>query len=876
MLTAVVNKFNRGEVSSLALAREDVAKVQNSGSLMTNFVPMRLGPMIYRPGTEHLGSVNEAFMVPFIAATDDTAILEFTNNQLRVWVDDALVGRTSVTSTVTNGTFTSDITGWTDDSGAGSTTAWQTGGYASLTGADTTKAVLYQTISNTETDVEHGLTVVVLQAPVQIKIGTGGNGSDDLYSGTLDPGTHSLVFTPDSNFTITFSNSAEYETLIDSVALDTTGTLAFTTDVATADLSSLRYTQSADVVYFARNGNPLFKIERRGVKSWSIADYRVDDGPFETINNTEITLTPGALDGDTTLTASDSFFKSTHVGALFKLASLGQEVDAAVSAAGNGTGSIRVTGIGDARKFTISRSGTWVATVTLQRSIDDSTWEDVETYTANGVKTYDDNLDNSILYYRLYVKAGEWTSGTVNLNLTYASGSIEGICRVTAYTSATVVDVQVLTSFGATDATRDWYEGSWSDKRGHPSATDLYEGRLWFAGDNQVWGSVSDAYTSFDRGIEGDSASIQKTIGFGPVDTVHWLAASNRLLMGVASDEIAIRSSSFGEVLTPENTNLKAGSNKGVAPIEPLKKDGSVFFVQRSGIKIYALNYRLDKDEHSAGDITVLNPEICEAGIKRMAFTQEPDQRIYVVLDDGTARVYLTDPTEDVAAWSRIETDGDIEDVIVLPGLKEDRVYFVVNRTGGRYFEKLSLYSEAKAGNLSKVFDSSLTLTSPGTTITVSHIANGSTVGVWADGQDRGDFTVTAGQITVPSSWTNVCVGLRYTADYVTNKIAGFVPGSVLSRRKRIVDTGLVLKDYRPGALTIGPSIADLKALPGIEDGKAVVTTTNIDNYDEIPFEYDGEDEADPRIYLRCIGPCTVMALTYGVKDPTNSARNQE
>ncbi len=62
--------------------------------------------------------------------------------------------------------------------------------------------------------------------------------------------------------------------------------------------------------------------------------------------------------------------------------------------------------------FNLSLSGTWVATVTIQRSFDQgSTWYDVDTWTAN-TQEYGLEPENGV-YYRFGVKTGEHTSGTV-------------------------------------------------------------------------------------------------------------------------------------------------------------------------------------------------------------------------------------------------------------------------------------------------------------------------------------------------------------------------------------------------------------------------------------------------------------------------------
>ena len=63
--------------------------------------------------------------------------------------------------------------------------------------------------------------------------------------------------------------------------------------------------------------------------------------------------------------------------------------------------------------FNISLSGeNWVATVTVQRSFDKgSTWHDVETFTEN-TQEYGFEPEYG-MYYRLGIKEGDYTSGTI-------------------------------------------------------------------------------------------------------------------------------------------------------------------------------------------------------------------------------------------------------------------------------------------------------------------------------------------------------------------------------------------------------------------------------------------------------------------------------
>ena len=145
---------------------------------------------------------------------------------------------------------------------------------------------------------------------------------------------------------------------------------------------------------------------------------------------------------------------------------------------------------------------------------------------------------------------------------------------------------------------------------------------------------------------------------------------------------------------------------------------------------------------------------------------------------------------------------------------------------------------------------------------------------MWADGAYEGSYTVSGNQITVASaSYTNVVVGLRYTADWTSSKL-GDGQQSMLTYDKRVVNTGFILEDYWPNGLTVGPDSSNLKAFPDIEDGKAVVLTATLASYDQKAFPFDGTMTTDPRIHLRAVNPVTVKAMSYNIdesNDPTQS-----
>lgn len=888
--------FNRGLISRRGLARVDLPRTAISAELMTNWIARTLGSMSIRPGWEYIESTRSntvARTFPFIFAADDTARLEITAGMLRVLVDDELISRPAVTASVTNGTFTSNIASWTDSDEAGAASTWLTGGYAALLGTGTNAAILDQQITVNQANTQHALRIVVQRGPIILRVGSTSGGDEYISETTLGTGTHSLTLTPTGNFHIRVMNRRLFTSLLDSVTIESAGTLELDVPWQAADLPNIRMTQSGDVIYVACDGYQQRKIERRDGDSWSVVLYQPETGPFRNVNATPITITPSALTGDVTLTASKALFRSTHVGALFRVQSTGQTVTATITAEDTFTSHIRVAGVGGTRAFSLILSGTFTATVTLQQSIGEpGNWVDVTSYTTEQSTSYNDELDNQIIYYRIGVKAGGFTSGSIDASLVYTSGSIVGVARVTAYSSATSVSAVVLTAFGAITASSDWWEGSWSDRRGWPSAVALFESRLWWAGKDNIYGSISDQYEDFDDEFEGDAGPINRSIGEGPVETITWILPLSRLLLGTLSNSAPIaaikidgnnvlsgRSSSFDEPLTPTNFNLKTASATGI-------------FVQRSGQKLLALSFDINESDYKHENLSIAVPDLNEVGIAGIAVQYQPDIRVHCWRNDGTVALMTMDKAENLICWTEIETDGEVEDVSVLPGNEEDQVYYIVKRTINgstvRFHEKWAKESECRGNPIAKIADAHYLYSGAATTtITgLSHL-EGEEVVVWGwstatpftvtlsdgtvatVGRDFGTFTVSSGQIAgLSAAVTDACIGLGYTAPYKSAKQAfAAALGTPLNQPKKIDHLGLILMDTHAKGITYGPDFNNLDEMPNIEDHFEVDEDTVHSDYDKDMIEFDGDWDTDSRICLQAQAPrpATVLCMTVSM-----------
>lgn len=870
--------MNRGRVSRRALGRLDVKRIAMAAEEMTNCIPTNLGPMQFRPGLQYITATDgnaATRQIPFIFASDDSAMVDVTTSSIRVRIDDAVISRPTVTAAISNGAFGSNLTGWSDeDEGATAASAWVTGGYMGLTGDGTQYARRRQTLAIIEQNVEHALRIVINRGPVTLRVGSASGGDEYINETILEVGEHSLAFTPTgANAYIELGNREKRQALVESIAVESAGVMELPSPWST--LASLRHEQSGDVLFVADGSIQQRRIERRDARSWSVVKYLSTNGPFRLTNTSPTTIAASGVAGNVTLTASKSLFRSTHVGSVWSITSVGQTVSDAFSSDNVFTDPIRVSGIEEARRFYIYVTGTFVATLTIQYSFDEgATWTDQATTISVPTSTnLQDGLDNQIVFFRIGIKTGDYTSGTANASLVYQSGSITGVVRLTAYTSTTSVDAEVLQDLGGTSATATWSEGEWSDKRGWPSSVVLHDGRLWWSGKDRFWGSVTDQFDNFDPDFEGDAGPIQRSIGSGPVDTISWLVSCGRLLAGADASIIIPRSSSFDEPLTPSNFTPKTNATRGAARVAAIKVDDSAIYVHANGRRVIEMAMDPTRVDYAPTDLTELCPEFGEPGIIRLAVQREPDTRIHCVRSDGTVGVIVFNKLENVLALCDIETDGEVEDVAVLPGDSEDSVYYVVKRAVNgsdvRYIEKVALESEARGAAVTKMADSFVYASGAASSISgLSHL-EGESVVLWGNGKDLGTATVSSGSVTLPESATNRCAGLAYRGRFRSAKLAYVVPNglSALGQPKHVNELVLVACDTHHQGVEFGTTFDTLDPMPASEEFTTVAEDTIHEDYEGDVLPLNGSWETDTRLCLEFNAPrpATIMGVVINM-----------
>lgn len=896
--------LNVGVFDEDKLHRVDVERLRLAAERQTNILPDSIGRGSARPGTSYVANIGGFFRpIEFVSANDEAVVLCLSNGALQVCncTNDTMITRPAgVTTAITNGDFSAGA-GWTLSAAAGQSTTISGGKLNLQARAHGAKALASQTVAIAGANniaVEHGVRVVVDRGPITLKIGSTSGGDEYIELTVLRKGTHSLGITPTAgNIYIEIASEDPNLKIVDSITIEAAGVMSVPTNWPTAALGSIRPTQSLDVLFLACAGYKEQRIERRNSgRSWSVCDYDREDGPFQVGRSGLVTLAPGALEGNTTLTASAAFFKAAHVGALFRLFHEGQAIDTYLAGQNQFTDAINITGITETnfeeRLYTYTIAGTWAGTIRNRRAYDGEfgAYHDFRRaqtvatidITANASYTNDDNDDNIDEWVRIGFPAGGYTSGEAHITASYPNGGGFGICRVVSYNSPTSVNIEILVPFKGTSAVVDWRQSRYDGVSGYPSAVAFDDGRLTWSGNDLFDASVSDAYESFDENVVGDSGPLSRSLALGGRNDVRWAIPLSSLMIGCDSRIANVRASSLDEILTPSNFGVKSAGRIGAAAISPVElADDRAVFVQASGVDLFEITWSADKSRYVVSPFNKLTRNLFATGISELAVQVLPDQRLWVANMNADAVCIIFEPTQQVlAAHIPISTSTDtdfFEGFAVAPGDSQDRVYAAVRRVvngSTRYnLEKFAPDSEAKVGDVCKIMDSHVAgVGVHSATITGLGHLEAREVVAWVDGAPVIDetittpgedntkyFTVVAGQITLPDApQLGYCVGLPYDFEYKSARLAYGIEGyTPMLRKKSIAGVGLLLADYVRDGIKFGTttkkgefetpwSLPDISTATGTTAENIVAGTTD----DEESFPVGSQITPDTRLCI--------------------------
>jgi hypothetical protein len=628
------------------------------------------------------------------------------------------------------------------------------------------------------------------------------------------------------------------------------------TPYATADLSGLKFAQSADVMYIVHPDYPPRQITRTGHDAWTITEVAFRRGPMLDPLFDGTTLTASARTGSVTITASANTFVSTDVGRLVKLHDGFAEITA-YSSATSVTATVKENA--DRREELMP---SYTATTISAHEGDPS---------ATGLEHNDRFQDSSGSFLDQGFKVGMKisVSGFTDANNNESSALIVSVTADTILIapSGDLTDEAAgdsVTISGILEADDAFSLGAFSDTTGYPACVSFFEQRLVFANTLEspqtIFFSVAGDFTNFTAGTDDDDA-LTYTIGSNQVNVIRYLTSSRALLVGTSGGEFVVRAGSIDAPISPTNTQIKRQASYGSADIQPITVSNVALFVQRAKRKIRELVYNFDTDSYIAPDMTLLAEHITEGLIKEIAFQQEPDNVVWTVLENGKICGMTYRREEEVVAWHEHTIGGTfvsggttypygfVESVAVIPSQNaEDEVYFLVARTiNGATKRHVERMKPIEFGtNIEDAFyvDSGLSYSgSAVTTISGLDHLEGESVTILANGSTHANKTVSSGSITLDRSTTRCHIGLSYTSTLQTMRVeAGGVEGTSQGKTKRIRD--ITLRVLNSVGAKVGPDESTLELIPFRDSSMAMDSAVPMFTGDkdiEFPSGYDSD-----------------------------------
>ena len=787
-VSSIITNFRAGEISPRLEGRIDLQKYNEAVKEIENMIVFPQGGITRRPGTYYAGTTKDGGQVRLInfEFSDTQAyVLEFGNNYIRIFKDGGLV--TAATTAITAITKANPAVVTSNSHGMSN------GDRVYITGV-----VGMTEVNNREFTVA-GATTNTFQLS----------------------GVNSSAFT-------TYGSAGTTGEIIE-----------VTTTYTLAQLSTINFAQSADVLYLAHLSHAPAKLTRTSHTAWTLNDIDFTDGPYLDENITDTTLYASANTGSVTITASASLFASTDVGRLIRFREILEihhdEWETATSYAND----ITIRYNGNVYKQTTGSTQTSGATPPV-------------------------HLD------------GEETYGSVDWTYQH---SATGYVKITAYTNATTVTALVKNDTGflpdhvvlVANATKLWSFGSFSSTTGFPRAIGFYEERLYFASTvsqpQTIFGSVSADFENHTPGINDDDG-INVTIASDQVNVIKHLLPARFLQLLTTSAEFTLSGGAGSEPVTPTNVNVLRETTFGTGNVKPLRAGNSTILIQKGGEKVKEITFDLDTDGLLGVDLTVLADHLARGGLTDMVWQQEPELILWFVHTDGRLIGLTYDRANATVGWHEHSLGGSgiVESITAIPSGSEDQVYLSVKRTINSVVVRHIVYLKSLYFNddVQDAFfvDSGLTYDGSATaTVTGLNHLEGVSVTILADGAAHADKTVSGGTITLDRSASKIHIGYGYTSLVETLRMeAGAEDGIAQGKIKRI--HGVTARFFQTVGAELGPDINNLDRLPFRDSSMNMDEAVPLFSGDkEISFPSGYDNDAKIVIRQTQALPMTVLAI---------------
>lgn len=271
------------------------------------------------------------------------------------------------------------------------------------------------------------------------------------------------------------------------------------------------------------------------------------------------------------------------------------------------------------------------------------------------------------------------------------------------------------------------------------------------------------------------------------------------------------------DTLTPSSVGVKPQSYVGASNVSPVLVNSSIVYAAERGGHMWELGYNWQASGFVTGDMCLRAAHLFDTKeVQDIALAKAPYPIIWCVSSDGTLLGCTYVPEQGVGAWHRHDTkDGAFESVACVAEGDEDILYAVIRRTvNGKTVRYIERMHEREGLPLEKSFfvDAGVEdnyATPQSFTAGLQHL-EGETVSILADGKVMPPTVVKNGRVDFPDKATHVIVGLPIEADIKTLPVAlqtqdgGYAQGA----NKNV--TREYIRVYRSSGIKVGATFENL------------------------------------------------------------------
>jgi hypothetical protein len=644
----LLRSFASGEITPELAGRLDLTKFQTGLSLCRNFITLPHGPAARRPGTEYINEVFDSSaavrLIPFTFSADQTAVLEFGNEYIRVYINGGALLEADKT-----------ITGISDDTVSVTAHGYSAGDWVFIGGR-------FFIVDTVATD---SFTVTTLN-------GEAGAPAGEIASRVF---TLASTYQAEDLFDLHYAQSADVVTITHP-------------DYPTAELARLSATSwTLTTVSFAPS---------------SAAPTGVTATPTVAQNSNltaqKYVVTAVQPDGVTESLASAVATATNNLGLAGNLNTIswtgvsGCERYNVYKLRGGIYGYIgQVTPVPGSTK-------------TIATMVQGSTGVESTTVTVTTTASHGFSTGNGVY---IQGAEFSWLEGYFVIAVTSATTFIFTARRSKVATSAGgTVSIPTL-SLVDDNVTADTTSSPPEDiielnkaAGDYPSATVYHEQRRWFAGTGDAPQVLWATRTGTDKNLTSsiptrEADALEVRVASSQYNQIRHLVALSDLIALTAGGEFRIYADG-APAITPTSISIKPQGYSGASNVQPVLTSGSLMYVQAQGSRIRELSYSWEANSYKTVDTSLMAPHRFDYyTVVDMAFSRSPDPILWAVRNDGLLLGLTYVPEQQVYGWHAHDTEGGrFESVCVVPEGGEDILYAVVKRTINdrdvRYIERFS------------------------------------------------------------------------------------------------------------------------------------------------------------------------------------------